>query len=63
MKFRSLFWFLVLAFGLAGSSLPAGAEGVNAPQGIQLYKANPWCWEYEGEPQVLIGASDDDNLF
>ncbi len=24
---------------------------------------NPWAWEYQGEPILLIGGSDDDNLF
>ena len=30
---------------------------------IQPYGENPWYWAYEGEPVVLIGGSDDDNLF
>lgn len=30
---------------------------------IQPYDLNPWYWTYKGEPVVLIGGSDDDNLF
>lgn len=30
---------------------------------IQPWRNNPWYWEYKGEPILLIGASDDDNLF
>lgn len=32
-------------------------------QGIKPYTQNPWYWQYQGEPLVLIGGSDDDNLF
>jgi hypothetical protein len=32
-------------------------------QGIQPYAINPWYWQYQGEPIVLMGGSDDDNLF
>lgn len=30
---------------------------------IQPYSANPSYWQYEGEPIMLIGGSDDDSLF
>ncbi len=30
---------------------------------IQPYSENPFYWQYKGEPIMLIGASDDDNLF
>jgi hypothetical protein len=30
---------------------------------IRLYSKNPWYWEYKGEPIMLIGASDRDNLW
>ena len=30
---------------------------------IRPYSKNPWYWQYQGEPILLIGASDDDNLF
>src|SRR5690606_3316934 len=30
---------------------------------IQPWTENPWYWEYEGEPVILLGASSDDNLF
>jgi len=30
---------------------------------IQPWKENPWFWQYEGEPALLLGASSDDNLF
>ena len=32
-------------------------------QGIQPSKANPFYWEYKGKPIVLLGGSEDDNLF
>jgi hypothetical protein len=30
---------------------------------IRPYSKNPWYWEYKGRPVMLLGASDDDNLF
>ena len=32
-------------------------------QGIKPYTQNQWYWQYQGEPIILIGGSDDDNLF
>jgi hypothetical protein len=31
--------------------------------GIQIYQDNPRYWQYEGKPVLLLGGSDDDNLF
>lgn len=30
---------------------------------IQPYQQNRWYWQYQGQPLLLLGASDDDNLF
>ena len=32
-------------------------------QGIDISKENAWYWEYQGAPVMLIGGSDNDNLF
>ncbi len=32
-------------------------------QGIKPFAQNQWYWQYKGEPAILIGGSDDDNLF
>ena len=32
-------------------------------QGLQPWSENQWYWEYQGKPVMLIGGSDDDNLF
>ena len=36
---------------------------IQATSPIQPYDENPWYWEYHGEPLLLRGGSDDDNLF
>tara|TARA_R110002050_G_scaffold100_3_gene814 strand:+ start:115 stop:1653 length:1539 start_codon:yes stop_codon:yes gene_type:complete len=33
------------------------------PTGIQPWSENPSYWEYQGKPVLLLGASDNDNLF
>lgn len=30
---------------------------------IQPFHKNPYYWQYEGKPILLLGATDDDNLF
>ncbi|MEX1120773.1 MAG: hypothetical protein WED82_01480, partial [Balneolales bacterium] len=32
-------------------------------QRIQPYLQNPWYWQYKGEPVLLLGGSNEDNLF
>ena len=44
-----------------GASPVSGAE--SAPGGIRPWQANPFYWEYKGQPVLLLGGSDDDNLF
>jgi hypothetical protein len=39
------------------------AHAADADQRIQPSPENPWYWQYEGRPVVLVGGSDDDNLF
>jgi hypothetical protein len=42
----------------------AGSSGYEDNNGsIRPYPQNPWYWEYKGEPIMLIGASDRDNLW
>ncbi|MDT0687403.1 hypothetical protein [Autumnicola psychrophila] len=36
---------------------------MSSNQGIQIYNENPWYWQYNGEPVVLKGGSDDDNPY
>lgn len=30
---------------------------------LQPWQSNPWYWSFEGDPILLLGGSDDDNLF
>lgn len=39
------------------------AVSVCADTGIEPWSKNPWYWSYHGEPVLLLGGSDDDNLF
>jgi hypothetical protein len=41
----------------------AGRAAESAPGPIQPYAKNPWYWEYQGQPVLLRGGSDDDNLY
>lgn len=49
---------IVLYMAGLASTLAALADGE-----IQPWPENPWYWSYRGEPVLLLGGSDDDNLF
>lgn len=34
-----------------------------ADSGIDIFKGNPRYWQYNGKPVLLLGGSDEDNLF
>ena len=51
---------LLQAMNLTGQS---GSPSNDDQQGIKPYTQNSWYWQYQGEPIVLRGGSDDDNLF
>lgn len=45
-------------------ALPEGGEETEGgPNPIRPYRGNPCYWEYKGDPVLLLGASDEDNLF
>jgi hypothetical protein len=39
------------------------AGGAVATERIRPWAQNPWFWEYQGRPVLLLGGSKDDNLF
>ena len=57
---RPIFFLIV-----ATSSLFAAASRASADDGpnIEIWAENPWYWSDRGEPVLLLGGSDDDNLF
>lgn len=53
---------------LTGCTTSPNPDNPNDPDGlggqrIQPYEENPWYWQYKGEPVLLLGGSDQDNLF
>jgi hypothetical protein len=58
--FRSFSLFFYLAISLA----PAAAHGAGPQSGrIQPWEENRFYWQHKGAPVLLLGGSDDDNLF
>jgi len=58
-KHLLIIFFLATVFNPVVNAQPL--EDTN--EAIQPCSAKPWYWEYEGEPVVLIGGSNDDNLY
>lgn len=61
MNTRSLLLLSVLACVVKALASEAGP--VPNELRIRPYKSNPWYWQYEGKPVLLLGGSKDDNLF
>jgi hypothetical protein len=57
--FRSAI-LVALAWMLSGGY---GAAWADESDRIRPYEANPHYWQYKGRPVLLLGGSDDDNLF
>ena len=53
------FWFSVCIFLMSG--FVANADAADQP--LQPWSENAWYWSYHGKPVLLLGGSDDDNLF
>lgn len=58
MKKLKLVGLLIFSFVLVAFSTKRSDK-----QRIQPWKENPWFWQFENKPIMLLGASDDDNLF
>jgi hypothetical protein len=46
-----------------GVALWAAAAAAAPADAIQPWSANPWYWQFKGQPVFLAGGTDDDNLF
>jgi hypothetical protein len=40
-----------------------GAVAISAEPALRPWAENVWYWSYRGQPVLLLGGSDDDNLF
>jgi len=49
--------------GPPGDTAAAASSPVDQAQRIRPCAANPWYWQYQGKPVLLLGGSKDDNLF
>ena len=38
-------------------------SGASEKPPLQPWPENPWYWSWQGKPVLLVGGSDDDNLF
>jgi hypothetical protein len=56
MRIRNIFLFSLFP-------LFAFVVGAQSREAIQPWGANPSYWQYKGSPLLLVGGSDDDNLF
>jgi hypothetical protein len=54
---------LVLAAAALAALFPLPGRALADADGIRPWEANPRYWQYKGEPTLLLGGTDDDNLF
>lgn len=63
MKWRFYFVILILLAGCSIKKSSASADTTGDRPGIHISPDHPQYWEYNGEPVLLLGGSDEDNLF
>ena len=65
MTKERIYIYLIILLGLVFfRTNQISAQDVNSHNNaIQPYHENSWYWQYKGEPILLLGASDNDNLF
>ena len=61
MKSISIFKTLIL--NVVGIFLLIPLYAQNSSECIKPYSENPYYWQYEGKPVLLLGGTKDDNLF
>ncbi len=64
-KEKTVFYLITLLGIVLFGTDPLTAQDTKSddPDAIQPYHENPWYWQYNGEPILLVGGSDDDNLW
>jgi hypothetical protein len=55
--------FLLYLLCFLTALVAAGADAAATEAGLRPWLKNPWYWSYQGEAVLLLGGSDDDNLF
>lgn len=58
---KSCFWLALVLLAACGESTAPPPE--QAAERIRPWAENAWYWEYGGDPVLLLGGTDDDNLF
>ncbi len=61
---KQIFYFLfsLLLFGFSACISQQGSNP-DFSSDIRPYSENPKYWQYKGEPVLLLGGSNNDNLF
>lgn len=62
-QIKYIFFLTFIVFISCQKSYSPEIESNSVDFQIQPWKENPWYWEYKGEPVLLLGISNDDNLF
>ncbi|MEX0647246.1 MAG: hypothetical protein WD139_05645 [Balneolaceae bacterium] len=63
MKKVRLYAYLITLLGIFCLGTEHTYAQNDNPDAIQPYEENAWYWQYQGEPIMLIGGSDNDNLW
>ncbi|UCD29641.1 MAG: hypothetical protein JSV03_03940 [Planctomycetota bacterium] len=52
-----------VVIGAAACSTSMSLAAPKADERIRIYEGNKYYWQYKGKPLLLLGGSDEDNLF
>ncbi|MDP8246385.1 MAG: hypothetical protein P9L94_20040 [Candidatus Hinthialibacter antarcticus] len=60
-QFASIFCLLLASVFVVQADAPSHEQ--REKEAIKPWSENAWYWSYKGEPALLLGGSDEDNLF
>jgi hypothetical protein len=60
---KILKFFLIVALPIALNSCSVNKINNEGENHIRPYSENPYYWQFKGQPVLLLGATDNDNLF
>lgn len=58
-----VYLMVILGFLLVRTDYISAQDSGSNNDAIRPWQGNPWYWQYKGEPIMLIGGSDEDNLW
>lgn len=58
-----IFYLVLIVMSMVSLSLGKASDPQHSVPGLKIYNNNPFYWQYNGKPTLLLGGSVEDNLY